>query len=224
MINLKEIKKYILVLPTNKDRLNNANYIKSNIFNDLEIKYVINSEFDKFAYENIINTLPDIQTTIWEDLLPHYRKIQEYSCALETYRIIKEAYLLGYDNILYLEDDAKIENLNLIQEFLNHAPQNFDLLKLGYWNGNVKTFQYEDYGIKLYKEKNIYWIPSNDMPRYCNLANIYSRTGMEKYIKFQDKNLALGDLWTYIINDDKKYISTISLVNQINTVSSIQYT
>ena len=62
------------------------------------------------------------------------------------------------------------------------------------------------------------------MPRYCNLANIYSRTGMEKYIKFQDQNLALGDLWTYIINDDKKYISTISLVNQINTVSSIQYT
>lgn len=221
MINLKEIKKYMLVLPNNIDRKNNATYIKNQYFPDLELKYVINSPFDKISMDcinnfDLINTIP-----IWGSKIGHYKNVYEFSCAYEHYRIIKEAYLLKYPYIFIMEDDISLNyNLDIINEFLLKCPDDFDMLKLGYWNHNIKTGEYEDFNY-LYKDQKKYWIPSNEMMRYCTLANIYSYNGMKKYLDFQEKNYGPADLWTYFPNDDKKFISTISLFGTINTTTTI---
>lgn len=222
MLNINNIKKYILVLPTNQDRVNNAYYIKNTYFNDIEIKYVINSKFDEYAF-NAIQQLPPFETNTWDDLLPHFHdnKIREYSCAYEHYRIIKEAYLLGYENILVLEDDVIVKDINLINEFLAHAPEEFDLLKIGYWNGDLKTCNDLPINNDLYEKENIYWIESNKMQRYGTMANIYSRTGMKKYIDYQDEHVCLADVWTYELNADKKYITSIPLFDLMKIKSSI---
>lgn len=215
MIQLNDLKKYILVLATNEDRLNNANYLKNTYFNDLEFKYVINSPFDNISMDKL-NKLPQLELNIWKGKFPHYKNINEFSCAFEHYRIIKEAYILKYPYVLVIEDDIAVEyNIDLINKFLYHAPEKFDMLKLGYWPHNIITQEYEDTK-KLYEEDGIYWVKSNDMLRYGTQANIYSYNGMRKYLKFQEKTFCTADLWTYIPNNDKKYISTIPLFKESN--------
>ena len=219
MIQLKDLKKYILVLPTNQDRVNNAYHLKS-IFPDLIIHYVINSEFDRNAYNIIHDTYPWLDNNIWKNKIPHYKNIQEYSCAYEHYRIIKEAYLLGYDFILVLEDDIGFnDNIDEINKFLEHAPEDFDMLKLAYWNHDVKTGIYDN-ELTTYFDKGIYWVESNKHMRYGAHANIYSKSGMKKYIEYQDNNFGEADLWTYIENDDKKYVSAKPLFNVDNNIQS----
>lgn len=222
-LNIYEIPKYILTMPTNEERMANVKHIKENIFPDINIRYAINSVWDEYAYENI-QKLPWIETNTWDDLIPHFHnKISEYSCSYEHYRIIKEAYLLGYDNVLVLEDDVIFEDIDLINEFLEHAPEEFDMLKLSYWNGDIKTFNEMPINPNLYKNEKIYWIESNKMQRYGTIANLYSRSGMKKYLDYQDKNVGLADVWTYELNDDKKYIASIPIINGTTFESMIKY-
>lgn len=63
-----------------------------------------------------------------------------FDCAYNHYRIIKEAYIQGFNNILIMEDDITFsKNIKLIENTFNSLPENYSIIK--YFYGSEKYYE-----------------------------------------------------------------------------------
>ena len=138
-----------------------------------------------------------------------FKKPNEIGCAMEHYRIIKEAYETGMKSIFVMEDDiAFIKDKDYFKQCLDNIPENWDILMMSSYIG-IKT----DKDIDLLKESesvNDYWfIPF--WPGWCTACYALSRRGMQYYLMSQDKFFQVADMPLYnalYFKDNKKWVKT----------------
>lgn len=118
---------YVLSLITNKER---QKFIKQQ-FNKLSLKYefIYGTDFYNLKHDA---TGKEIQyPNVWNNFFLLYLNptVADYGCALTHYQAILQAYELGYNNILIIEDDiCFIKNKKLIEYYLNNIPEDADFI------------------------------------------------------------------------------------------------
>ena len=118
---------YVISLISNKDR---QEFIKQQM-NDLEIDfefiYGINfTHFKKdFAFEDI--KYPKVYG--FDNNQSPEGLVRSYGCTMSHYRAVVQAYELGYNNVLIIEDDiCFIKDKELLKYYLNNIPQDCDVM------------------------------------------------------------------------------------------------
>lgn len=107
------------------------------------------------------------------------------------YMCIKEAYELGFNHVLILENDnIFLKDVNKIEKILNDLPDDYDICFLD--KIPSKTAKYED-AVKNATNESFIDVDK----KFYVLANCYalSRKGMEHVIKSQEKRLAISDTY-----------------------------
>lgn len=107
------------------------------------------------------------------------------------YMCIKEAYELGFNHVLILENDnIFLKDVNKIEKILNDLPDDYDICLLD--KIPAVSAKYED-AVKNATNESFIDIDK----KFYVLANCYalSRKGMEHVIKNQEKRLAISDTY-----------------------------
>lgn len=107
------------------------------------------------------------------------------------YMCIKEAYELGFNHVLILENDnIFLKDVNKIEKILNDLPDDYDICLLD--KIPAVSAKYED-AVKNATNESFIDIDK----KFYVLANCYalSRKGMEHVIKSQEKTLAISDTY-----------------------------
>lgn len=107
------------------------------------------------------------------------------------YMCIKEAYELGFNHVLILENDnIFLKDVNKIEKILNDLPDDYDICLLD--KIPAVSAKYED-AVKNATNESFIDIDK----KFYVLANCYalSRKGMEHIIKSQEKTLAISDTY-----------------------------
>ena len=107
------------------------------------------------------------------------------------YMCIKEAYELGFNHILILENDnVFLKDVDRIEKILNDLPDDYDICLLD--KIPSKTAKYED-AVKNTTNESFIDIDK----KFYVLANCYalSRKGMKHVIESQEKRLAISDTY-----------------------------
>jgi GR25 family glycosyltransferase involved in LPS biosynthesis len=129
-------------------------------------------------------------------------------CALSHYTCVKSAKLLGYKNVLILEDDTCfIKDTLLLKEYLNNLPADWDYIKYSlchseYRNINAlyKTVNNINENYFLIKKELPAWFSSN-----CSGAYALNEKMMDYYINiFENSKLTPADKIQYINFDFHK--------------------
>ena len=196
---------YMLTLCENKNR----HIAMKNMFNHMWLDLnSINIHYgSKFPYNDII-----IEAFNNNFKKRCFTKPNEYDCARNHYSIIKEAYELGYNNVLILEDDIQfIKDILLIKETLNNIPNDYDILQFGAFTMDPNINEILD------KANNkIFWSLHPNVKVWNTSMYALSRIGMQYYLKFMDKWFTVADMPLYYapINKVKAYLSTTPIVIQ----------
>lgn len=196
---------YMLTLCENKNR----HIAIKNMFNHMWLDLnSINIHYgSKFPYNDII-----IEAFNNNFKKRCFTKPNEYDCARNHYSIIKEAYELGYNNVLILEDDIQfIKDILLIKETLNNIPNDYDILQFGAFTMDPNINEILD------KANNkIFWSLHPNVKVWNTSMYALSRIGMQYYLKFMDKWFTVADMPLYYapINKVKAYLSTTPIVIQ----------
>ena len=196
---------YMLTLCENKNR----HIAMKNMFNHMWLDLnSINIHYgSKFPYNDII-----IEAFNNNFKKRCFTKPNEYDCARNNYSIIKEAYELGYNNVLILEDDIQfIKDILLIKETLNNIPNDYDILQFGAFTMDPNINEILD------KANNkIFWSLHPNVKVWNTSMYALSRIGMQYYLKFMDKWFTVADMPLYYapINKVKAYLSTTPIVIQ----------
>lgn len=131
----------------------------------------------KFHRENIAKKINTLDT--------YYDKPSVFNCALNWYTIIKS--FQGIDGIfMFLEDDCLIEDHIALEEILENAPNDFDLLRLHYHNPDISRM------IKI----NSFWNKQEDFTvgEHCNCnfgctaCMIFKPKAIDFYCEFVEEN------------------------------------
>lgn len=198
---------YLLTLSNRKDKTGAAIKMLQNIglHND---DYIIHYA-TLFPYNNIICNAFN-QTKYGK-----FTKPNEYDCARNHYSIIKEAYDLGYSNILIIEDDIKlISTDNIFEECIINIPTDYDILQFGGFTTDTLIEKY------LTNSNNIKWYEHNDIGIWNCTMYALSRKGMEYYLAFMNNFfwVADGPLYKAPLNNKivKSYITNIPIAIQEN--------
>lgn len=132
----------------------------------------------------------------------------EIGCAIEHYRIIKEAFEKGRESILIMEDDiAFIKDGEYFKNCMDNIPNGWDILMMSSYIG-IKTDEYIDL-LARSKSVNTYWfIPF--WPGWCSACYALSRKGMQYYLTAQDKYFQVADMPLY---NALKYETNKKIVN-----------
>lgn len=141
-----------------------------------------------------------------------FTKPNEYDCARNHYSIIKEAYELGYNNVLILEDDIQFnKDLSLLRNTLNNIPEDYDILQFGAFTVDPNINEILDKS-----NENIYWSLHPNVKVWTTSMYALSRVGMQYYLKFMDKWFTVADMPLYYapINKVKAYLTTTPIVIQ----------
>lgn len=65
--------------------------------------------------------------------ITQYHTLNSADCAFNHYMCIKEAYLLGYNNVFIMEDDiAFLKDVDLIYKIIKHIPEKYDIIEFDY--------------------------------------------------------------------------------------------
>lgn len=143
-----------------------------------------------------------------------FSKPNEYDCARSHYSIVKTCYDLGYNHCLIMEDDIRfLKNQELFISFLEHIPNDYDILQFGAFTMDKKAA-----GILDHYDNGEFWVMHDGI--YLWNASMYalSRKGMQYYIGYMDKFFTVADmpLFKAPLNNKlvKAYVSTIPLVIQ----------
>lgn len=137
-----------------------------------------------------------------------FKKPNEIGCAMEHYRIIKEAFEKGIETIFIMEDDiAFIKDDNYFKNCMDNIPDNWDILMMSSYIG-IRTNNYIDL-LARSESVNTYWfIPF--WPGWCTACYALSRKGMQYYLACQDKYFQVADMPLY---NALKYDTNKKIVN-----------
>lgn len=134
--------------------------------------YIIeNKEKDKVDDIQFINDYPDITKA-------------EIGCTMSHMMAIKTAYDNGDHVALILEDDTNISLVNMLDfdfsEFLEHAPNDWEILKFFYMNMDMNMNNFRNKEYKEYK-----YIPENPKQHsFSTVGYVINRKGMEKILNY----------------------------------------
>ena len=154
-----------------------------------------------------------------------FTKANEYDCARNHYSIVRQA----YDDptckfVLIFEDDIQfLNNLDIISQFIDSIPEDFDVLQFGGFTADPKITKYLK---DIDNIDNSYWTKHNDVGIWNCSMYALSRKGMKYYLDFMNTIfwVADGPLYKAPLNHKiiNSYISTIPIVIQAdkNIVSS----
>lgn len=148
-----------------------------------------------------------------------FTKPNEYDCSRNHYSMIKQAYDLGWDEILIIEDDLQfIKDPSIWDTYLAAIPKDYDIIQFGGFTADPKIIKYltaEDL-----------WFKHKDVGVWTTSMYALSRKGMSFYLAFMDKIfwVADGPLYKAPLNDKliNTYLCKMPLVIQAdkNTVLS----
>lgn len=144
------------------------------------------------------------------------------NCSIEHYRVIKRAYLKGYNRILVLEDDACfLKDLSFLEKALQTMPENFDILHLeGFFcPKDDNEAQYATALAKTPMEGE--WKSSYLFKMFGAAALIYSRQGMERYLINQETSMHYSDYYTFLMDVDSYFFSYPLVIQQEYVYSDI---
>lgn len=171
----------------------------------------VQSEFD-IHYATVFPYNDIIAKAFNETRKGRFTKANEYDCARNHYAMVKQAYDLGYEYCLIMEDDIQFyNNEELWTSYLDNIPNDWDILQFGGFTADPAITKY------LGMDKG-YWTKHRDVGIWTTSMYALSRKGMEFYLAFMNKVfwVADGPLYKAPINDKlvNTYICTIPLVIQ----------
>lgn len=106
--------------------------------------------------------------------------IQHWSVAFGHYMCVYQAYQLGYNNVLILENDVVINNnKKLIEQYLNNVPKDSDIIRYGYMEWDwYNTERFDNTNELFYKDNE-----NNDFRYYGNQCyGLMNRKTMKIYL------------------------------------------
>ena len=173
---------YVVSLITNRDR---QEFVKKQLDNlNLEFEFIYAPDFSNF--KNV--QWPDINNfQIADDIKPN-----NFSCTLGHYEAVMQAYYLGYNNVLILEDDICFnKDASLIEDMLNNIPKDADFV----------TYDFRGVPPQEEEFKNI--IKNNLDNKYAKLEyerfyggmmyGIMNKQTLELYINNQHEKMIMND-------------------------------
>lgn len=155
------------------------------------------------------------------DMIPNNGALKQYFGYGENvrktfahYKCIREAYELGYEHILVIEDDILILKWkDAILTYLNNMPKDYDLILFSRYGLTIDSEFYNDYFQNMFytDENGVYYMP------FCASTYFMSKSGMKKWLDtFESKYMTI-DFWGECFNNkDKCYVTNHNLTIQYN--------
>ena len=170
---------YVIHCAENIERMNNINYqIKtSNI--DLEIFWTCYHPHSYICANAL--TLANKGRA--------FENASEFNLTRNFYNIIKTSYLRGFNHILIFEDDFSLLKSDILDEYLNYIPEDFDIIQFSL------LFKKDMYDVnKLIQEydNDKYFIKA-PFGAWSNNGLALSRNGMKYFIDKIDKEFLAAD-------------------------------
>ena len=146
----------------------------------------------------------------------------EFNLTREFYSIIKRSYLKGLERILIFEDDFNLMKNKYLDEFIEHFPQDFDIIQFSILANKEILPDYREIESE-YVKGNYFIECKKGFWSNCGLA--LSRKGMKYFIDYIDNEFVAADIpifenknkiqffgRTDVKSGLKHYISTVPLV------------
>lgn len=137
-----------------------------------------------------------------------------FDVAYNFYKIIKVAYIKGYNHILLIEDDINFTiDKNTFDEYIRQIPNDYDILKFSW----IASYPLDYVNIENYIKKNnnaLYVKYKNEFNLHYNGMFALSRNGMKYFIDYMEAKFSPADIPFYTIGDEKLnyYMTNKSLV------------
>lgn len=202
-------KVYVLSLITNKDRQEFMKYQLNELGIDFEFVYGI----DFYKFDNLV--CPDVYKDIPYPYDGYYNneiiRLKCYSVTLVHYMAVMQAYHLGYNNVLIMEDDAVFRNdKQLFSKFFNNIPEDADFVTYDIRDLNKHIEDDYIYLINENKDKLYFYDVYNYRFFGGALYGIMNRNAMKLYLDNQHKKIVMSDwvkdFWNF--PTVKRYIPT----------------
>lgn len=189
------------------------------LYNELEFIDVDHNSDIFSLYYNISPNIDFFKAMF--DIIPNKGSLKRYFNYGENvrktfahYKCIREAYELGYEHILVIEDDILIlKHKDWIIEYLNNLPEDYDLVLLSRYGLTTEATYYNDYF------QNMFYIDENGIyyMSFCASTYLMSHNGMKKWLdKFESEYMTI-DFWgECFTSDDNCYVSNHNLTIQYN--------
>ena len=200
---------YVLSLITNHSR---QEFIKHQMDDlGLEFEFIYGTAFYELTNDsdNHIINWPNVWP--WKNLQASGRS---FGCTISHYNAVSQAYYLGYNNVLILEDDiCFLKDKNIVEYYLNNVPNDCDFITYDLRfidNNDLHNFcDNNDYHI------NKYLHIKNNIVTLCGgmCYGLMNRDIMKLYLDNQNKQLFISDrvkdiFWTDDNSKIKRYCAT----------------
>jgi len=106
---------------------------------------------DNIAYDMLYKKMLDMGMIFKMDETDHTKPIVEgyiknervFNLAMNVVNLLQQAYLLGYERILVIEDDiAFLKNKRMLDDIFHSYPLDYDLVSMEYWFRNDNDYSY----------------------------------------------------------------------------------
>lgn len=195
---------YCLHLTEATDRYNNIKeqFKKLGIEDQVEIWWTTYRPWGTQCGEMI----PNLHSKAYDYIRDNYNKDlygAVYNVSLEFYTMIKQAYLRGFNSILFMEDDIYFKDDFDYEHLFNNLPEDWDILRLGFAANHDNWIQKEP----IYNECDDMLLRANwQFGGMCLCA--FNRKAMKFYIDYMDEKFEYADapLSFCFNNNNKKYL------------------
>lgn len=199
---------YCILLPTNKERVENVKK-QCELINNVN---VFNSIYIPGVY-SLSNFLKQNNKFYWNG----WGNGTALNCSLNHYTVIKQAYDSNANSVLVFEDDVTFntENIDRIQEVMNNIPKNYNLLRFEW----VKEFD------GYIRKKECGYFTKTKKPSWGTQCYVLDRIGMKFYLDYMEQQLSCADVPlydVYMYNTIKQYYCNIEICKELDFKSTIQ--
>ena len=214
---------YVISLIHNHDRQEFIKYQMNHIGLNFEFIYGID-------FYNLINDskdnrifLPDVYNYVNDPI----QLAKNFGCAITHYNAVLNAYELGFNNILIIEDDiCFIKNTKLILQLLNDIPKDCDFVSFNpRFKSTEDNLEHENCKkliCKNYNNNFIYLYNNYQLLVGAMMYGIMNRDTMKLYLNNQRQKLMAADnvIGFFEYPTVKRYISTKCLCTDIYNINT----
>lgn len=127
-----------------------------------------------------------------------------YNVSLEFYTMIKQAYLRGFETILFMEDDIQFIDGYDYEYLFSHLPNDWDIIRFGFMAHHDEKLRNH----KLYNECNDLLLKIDDICFGGMQLVAFNRKAMKFYINYMDEKFEYADapLTFYFLEENKRFI------------------